>query len=210
MTVVDHLVMAVPNLEEAIDDVGALLGIRPEHGGAHEGLGTHNALLSFGSCYLEIVAPDPAQPDAPSPRPFNVESYDSPTLVTFAVRPDRGSTIDEVISTARAAGYDPGDPISMHRIRPDGGRLDWQLTLPDPLGSNLVPFVIDWGATVSPSDSAPRGVSLESFVIGAPSSDRSTRSALDALAVRAALDDAESPNLFARLNGPAGTMELRS
>ncbi len=208
MTVVDHLVVAVPDLAVAIDEVEATIGVRPEFGGAHEGLGTHNALLSFGPCYLELIAADPAQPDAPSPRPFDVERFDAPTLVTFAVHPDAGSSMDEVLAAARAAGHDPGDPIDMHRVRPDGERLDWRLTLPPAVGLNQIPFVIDWGTTTSPADSAPSGVDLEAFEILGP--DAAARSALAALDVDAPLIEAAAPGLFARLTGPTGSLEYRS
>lgn len=208
MTVVDHLVVAVPDLAAAVGAVESATGVRPEFGGAHEGLGTHNALLSLGDCYLELIAADPAQPDAPRPRPFDVERFTAPTLVTFAVRPGPGSSIERVVARARRDGHDPGDPIEMHRVRPDGERLDWRLTMPPATGVNLVPFLIDWGTTTSPAESAPSGATLAEFEIRGP--DDTVRAALAALAVDAPVVDRTTPGLFARLVGPAGSMELRS
>ena len=208
MTMVDHLVVAVPDLAAAVDEVAASTGVRPQFGGAHEGLGTHNALLSLGSCYLELIAADPAQPDAPSPRPFDVERFAAATLVTFAVRPDAGSSMQEVVATARGSGHDPGDPIDMHRVRPDGERLEWRLTLPPAAGPNQIPFVIDWGTSTSPADSAPSGVDLDSFEIRGPGAEE--RAALAALGVDARVVEASRPGLFARLVGPSGSLEYHS
>ena len=58
----DHLVIAAPDLDNAKTAFADATGCMPADGGAHNGLGTRNALVSFGtSTYLEIIAPDPEQ-----------------------------------------------------------------------------------------------------------------------------------------------------
>ncbi len=58
----DHLVIAAPDLAHAKAAFADATGCMPAEGGAHNGLGTRNALVSFGtSAYLEIIAPDPEQ-----------------------------------------------------------------------------------------------------------------------------------------------------
>ena len=58
--------------------IETLTGVRPSYGGAHPGLGTHNALLSLGHhSYLEIIAPDPNQPTPPRPRPFGLDELEA-------------------------------------------------------------------------------------------------------------------------------------
>src|SRR5690349_1003202 len=79
---VDHLVWATPDLNRGIDQIENLLGVRPTFGGRHLGRGTHNALLALGNdVYLEIIAPDPEQPDPPTPRAFGVDGVTEPRLV---------------------------------------------------------------------------------------------------------------------------------
>lgn len=165
---VDHLVYAVPDLDAAVATVAARLGVTPTPGGAHPGFGTRNALLALGAdVYLEIIGPDPAQPDPPRGRPFGVDAARAPQLTTWAVRtPDMAATV----AAARAAGYEPGTPVAMSRRRPDGGTLAWQLAVPGdwlhgtpPDGDGLVPFVIDWLDSPHPAPSAAPGCRLVSL-----------------------------------------------
>lgn len=162
---VDHLVFTCPTLEEGITYIHELTGVRAELGGGHPGLGTHNALLSLGdNIYLEIIAPDPEQPEPAQPRPFSLD--DSRThfrLNAFAVRPNPPTSIQALRAHMMTEGFDPGMPRGMSRRMPGGSTLRWWLT---PLsGHHLVaagpqPFLIDWGSTPSPARSAPRGCSL--------------------------------------------------
>ncbi len=165
MAVIDHLVLAVPDLDEAIDAFEREHGVRPAVGGRHEGLGTHNALVSFGDSYLELIAPDPTQPDPTGPRPFGIDDIEQPTLVTWAARPDTaaGESIDTLTAACREVGYDPGQAIAMSRRTPAGNMLRWRLTLATMAHDGLIPFLIDWGDTPHPADTTPGGVDLALF-----------------------------------------------
>ena len=86
---IDHLVYAAPSLPAAIADVAERFGVRAQAGGKHIGLGTHNALLALGPrTYLEIIAPDPEQPEPSMPRPFGVDGVTGGRLAGWALACD--------------------------------------------------------------------------------------------------------------------------
>lgn len=155
MAVIDHLVHAVRDLDAGIAEIEDLLGVRAAPGGSHPGRGTHNALLSLGDSYLEIIGPDPDQPEPADGRPFGVTTDMASRLVTFAVRPGPDETIDQLADAMRGAGHDPGPVVPMSRATPDGTELHWRLTFPTLAADGFVPFLIDWGDTPNPSTSAP-------------------------------------------------------
>ncbi len=204
----DHVVYAVPDLEAAIDDLEQRLGVRSTLGGRHPGRGTYNALPSFGDGgYLEIIAPDPKQPDPAAPRSFAVDTLTEPVLRTWAAKaPDIAARVQR----ARDAGYDPGDARDMSRERPDGVTLAWRLTQSgsEP-GGWLVPFLIDGGESPHPADDAPGGVTLDSLRAEHPQPD-AVRSMLAALGLDRELEVTEGPaaRLFARMTGLAGSVDL--
>ena len=207
MTHLDHLVVAVPDLTEAVDRFERQTGVRPELGGAHPGRGTHNALVSLGESYLELMAPDPHQPVPAEPWPFPFDELDGPSIVALAVRPPAGRSIDEAVAWARAAGHDPGAVVAMGRTRRDGTTLGWRLTLPTGEHGGLVPFLIDWGDSEPPAATAPGGVVLVD--IGAEHPDPETvTAALDAMGFRLPVRVGDRPRLHAHLRGPAGTVDL--
>jgi hypothetical protein len=204
--VIDHLVYAAPDLEAACAELDARLGVRPSPGGKHTGRGTHNALMDLGDgTYLEVIAPDPAQPPPPRPRPFGIDTLALARLVTWAAK---ASDIDERVSGAKAAGYDPGTVQAMSRARPDGVNLAWKLTLRDePAGDGLVPFLIDWGETPHPSLTAAKGCRLVTFRAEHPRPD-SVTSLLDALGEELEVREGPHPRLIAEIASPRGRVEL--
>jgi hypothetical protein len=189
---IDHLVYAVPDLAEAVVELESRFGVAPSPGGAHVGRGTFNALLGLGGrTYLEIIGPDPAQPDPTGPRPFGIDELESPRLVGWCAAPTR--PLDEVVAIARGVGYDPGDPQTMTRRRPDGVVLEWSLTLTslDAAEGGVLPFFIDWGRTVHPSASIPVGGSLVALDLFHPQ-PRSIDIILSAISDEALLGDEPS------------------
>lgn len=202
---IDHLVYAVPDLAAAVTDLEERLGVRAAPGGRHEGLGTHNALLGLGpASYLELIAPDPDQPEPAGPRPFGVDrAGTSPRLVAWAL----GCTdIDAAINRAREHGYDPGEAVPLQRRTATGQTLRWRLTT-SALDGGPVPFLIDWGDTEHPARSAPQGLSLESFHVTHPSPE-SLIPVLEAIGAAVTVEEAAEPGLVARVAGPRGTVTI--
>lgn len=202
---IDHLVLAVPDLAEAIEWVADATGVRPAVGGAHPGFGTHNALASFGSSYLELIAPDPAQPEPDGPRPFGVDRATPPGLVTFAARPGPGETLTDLADALRVAGHDPGPSVPMQRTTPDGTTLRWQLTLPPT--ERAAPFLIDWGDTPNPATTSPGGLRVQNLVARTPDPERLS-AVYGTLGVGIDVEAGSSNSLSATLSGPGGSLHL--
>jgi catechol 2,3-dioxygenase-like lactoylglutathione lyase family enzyme len=189
----DHLVYATPDLEESVRLVTKLTGVRPVEGGPHPDLGTRNYLLGLGELrYLEIIGPDPDQPEPAAPRPFGIDGLTEPRLAAWAVR---AADIEARVARSRAQGYDPGPIEPLSRRTPGGDLLRWRLTFPyEP----VVPFLIDWGRTPHPGRKLPV-VPLTAFA-GVHPDPADVRTRLTALGVE--LDVREgAPGLVAVLGG---------
>lgn len=202
----DHLVLASPDLEQGIKHVDALTGVRAAGGGSHSGLGTRNALVYLGGrAYLEIIAPDPAQAAPERPRPFGIDTLALPRLVGWAIRAE---DLDERVERARKAGFDPGPVTAMSRLRPDGVKLAWRLTLrQEPAHDGLAPFLIAWGDTPHPSQDTPRGISLVSLRAESPA-PHELRKSLEALGLEMDVREAAASRLLATLQTGRGAVEL--
>ena len=216
---VDHLVYGVPELSAARAGLAALLGVTPAPGGSHEGRGSHNALLSLGAgAYLEVIAPDPAQPRPRQPRPFGLDSLAEPRLVTFAVRATRTGGAEPAAAEGRlerwrahaaAQGYDPGPVAAGSRRRTDGSLLLWHLCQrPELPFGGAVPFLIDWGGADSPALSTPPGCRLLDLEVCSPEPE-AVGLALQALGVAVRVRRGGRPGLRATIATPRGTVELR-
>ncbi|MEV6769474.1 VOC family protein [Nocardia sp. NPDC051030] len=206
MSELDHLVLATPHLTETVRTVADLLGIEPVPGGQHVGRGTRNYLLGLGNGgYLELIGPDPDQPDPAQPRPFGLDTLAEPRLITWAVQT---TDIDAAIATARTAGYDPGDASNLSRATPAGDLLSWRLTYPRVnLGeASLVPFLIDWGTTRHPSLDLPQSKLLSLTAIHPD--PHPTRTHLEALSATLEVRPGLRPTLIATLDGPQGPVTL--
>ena len=152
----DHLVYAVPDLDTGVADLARQLGVRAAPGGPHPGRGTRNALIALGpESYLEIIAPDPAQPEPAGGRWFGVDPRAPARLAGWAAK---GSDLPRLVAAAAQRGVPLGEVMPGARKRPDGVELRWTLTNPDTRAVfGLAPFFIDWGTSPHPAATAPRG-----------------------------------------------------
>jgi hypothetical protein len=203
--VIDHLVHATPDLDATVAELAGR-GLVLSPGGAHDGLGTRNALADLGGgAYLEVIGPDPEQPAPAQPRPFGIDGLREPRLVAWAVRV---ADLDATVAAARSRGHDPGAARDMARLRGDGVRLAWRLSPPPSAVPEVVPFLIAWGDTEHPSRTAARGARLESFTAAHPD-PAGVGERLAALGIAdLTVEPAPSPALRAVIETPSGPVEL--
>ena len=161
----DHIVIAGPDLGELVDWFRELTGVTAAPGGSHP-TGTANALVALTvngarrPHYLELIGPDPERAGEELPKTFSINRLKKPTLLTYAVHPEG---IEQVVEHARAAGFDPGEVEELSRTAPDGTQLQWRLTQAAAPRNYGVPFLIDWGQTDHPGLGDLPTIELVSF-----------------------------------------------
>ena len=177
-------------------------------GGVHPGAGTRNALLSLGAGrYLEIIAPDPAQPAANDER--HLRNLTRPRLITFAVAT---KDIESITAKARKARLEVSGPRDGSRRLPSGATLRWQtLAVRSDLGTGVVqpvPFFIQWAPGSShPSSDSPRGCVLEALEFEHPDPVR-LNLMFEAFGLDADVSSRSDVRIIAGMNTPKGRLEL--
>ena len=204
----DHLVVAARTLDDGIAWCEATLGVRPQPGGRHAAMATHNVVLALGGRrYLEIIAVDPAAAPATRPRWFDLDApamqaaiAGSPRLVHWVART---GDIEAGVAALRATGHDPGAIAAVERESP-AGRLRWRISLTGdghrPQGG-AVPLLIQWDQGHPADALADSAVTLERIAVGGVAPGLARR-----LGVSAASDG--SPALAASLATPRGSVPL--
>jgi Glyoxalase-like domain len=204
---IDHIVYGVPrHLAQAVAWFAGLRGVQPVRGGSHEGMGTANFLIGLGAgAYLEIIGPDPDQPQPVGARWFGIDRLTAPRIVTWAIRT---ANIDSSVAAARASGYDPGQPTAMSRRTDAGDVLHWRLTPPQiEHNDGLVPFLIDWGSTPHPTSRGLPRTRLTSWTAIHPTPGI-LHGALAALGCQLDIAAGDRPELTAVIEGDHGLVTL--
>ncbi len=138
-TWIDHLVVTAPKLDVGVAYIEELLSVPMQAGGQHQTMATHNSVLKLGTCYLEVIAPDPSLPAPNRPRWFeldNLQPTSAPRLAGWVAR-----TI-VIQSASELLQHQFGSVTPMSR-----GNLTWQITIPSD-GSlpfaGVAPMLIEW------------------------------------------------------------------
>jgi len=207
ISVVDHLVYAAPDLDSGVAELERITGVRATAGGSHPGWGTRNALIALGpDSYIEVIAPDPGQPEPRSPRPFGIDQLTKPKLVTWAAK---GTGLEQFRADASKHGIELGEVMSGSRRRTDGVQISWQFTSPwKVVESGILPFFIDWGASQHPARTAAQGLKLVELRFEHPDPE-GIRTELQSLGVSLKVIRGSVPALIAVVAGPRGRVEVR-
>ena len=202
----DHLLYVSSSLEQGMDEIESLLGVRPVLGGHHPQFGTHNALLSLGpGIYLEVIARDPDLPAPARAAMIDVAPGTPSKLLTWVYR------ADDIEGTVAAASdtIDFGVVDSGSRMKPDGSEIRWRFTDPYTMPMDgAVPFLISWGETTHPSLAVPPGGKLVEFVIEHPDPE-GVRAALSAIGADIKVVKADQYSLSATIETANGLVTLK-
>jgi hypothetical protein len=203
---IDHIILSIGDLERGIADFERMTGVRPVAGGVHPGRGTQNALASLGDGrYIEILAPDPKQPNPPDPMPglaatrtLTPSGWALGTTDTFALQARLNGR--EIETT----GNMPGS-----RALPDGSRLEWSTFGVATPNHRWMPFFIKWADPAKqPSRTAPGGCRLESIQIEDPNPDALTH-VLATAGVQVPIAKSANSRMTVVLQCPKGTVTFR-
>lgn len=202
MLTLDHLAISCTDLASGAEAVEEALGLPLAPGGQHPHMATHNRLLSLGpDLYLEVIAPDPAQPRPAWPRWFDLDRFSGPARLTNWIC--RCEDLDDELAHSPQGA---GSPVSLQR-----GDFRWRMAVP---ATGILPFdnrfpaLIQWEGTAHP---APRlldlGARLTALHITHPQPD-ALRAALSRLNDPRVTIAAGEPGMSATIATPFGERHL--
>jgi catechol 2,3-dioxygenase-like lactoylglutathione lyase family enzyme len=208
MAEIDHIVLGARTLEEGAAFIERTFGVRCQPGGRHDGAGTHNLLLGLGpDAYLEVIAPDPSQPEPPHPRLFGLD--DPATRLMLEAEPRllswvaRTTALEAVMARLGPRG---GEIREMQR-----GDLHWRMGIPPQNGdmNDLVPALIEWkgeraGKRLKDSQLRLTGLEAEYPDVSQLTQALRERGLESVLKLRRG----PHPRLVARLAGPGGAEHI--
>ena len=154
-TALDHLVLGTADLGKGAVWLERYFGVALSPVGTHVRMGTHNRLLSLGpSCYLELIAIDPAGQPPFMRRWFGLDTADvrerialRPRLLGWVAR-----TNDIESLTTKTGGLLGGvHPMERNDFK-------WRITIPDdgyPVEAGLIPSLIQWDSPTHPCERLP-------------------------------------------------------
>jgi hypothetical protein len=134
----DHLIVAVDDLDEAARRYDDEYGLASVAGGRHPGHGTGNRIVPLGDSYVELMAVVDDDGAASSPLGSWLGrrlADEGGGLVALCLR------TDNIAAVAERTGR---EPLAMSRTRPDGVELTWHLVALDAALTDGLPFFIQW------------------------------------------------------------------
>lgn len=124
-TQIDHVVVVARHLDEAVDGA-TRAGFTVVPGGEHAGGQSHNALIPFrDGSYVELFAF--IHPDQESAQALWTRLWEGSGLADVALL---SANLDGELAAIAGRGVRYPDPTDLGRLRPDGERLSWRMSVP--------------------------------------------------------------------------------
>ena len=187
-THLDHLIVAVDDLEAAAENYQKLFGMKPVWSGEHKELGTSNALFAFKNTYFELLSATGEGLGADLVNHYLNQSGEGLIGIVFAT-----DDIKKAKSSLEEQGFNMPDISSGEGINSSDQQVRrWKnLFLPPELSRGLFSFIIEHteGALPSPMAYEPSSPhSLDHVVINTNDADSFIDIYKDAFGIRLALD----------------------
>ncbi|MEM7373680.1 MAG: VOC family protein [Bacteroidota bacterium] len=160
---IDHLILAINDLEVGIEKCERLTGIRAVYGGEHPNSFTHNAIVSLGhQMYLEILAPKHGLDSIPE----FFKNINELKPIGFAISVEDIKRLEESIL---ALQFDTKGVEDWARKKADGEELTWELLQIQGPDLDINPFFISWSRnTKHPSLQQNPQIALKELSLNTP------------------------------------------
>jgi hypothetical protein len=203
---VDHIMWGVSDLDRGIAYIEDKTGLKAVFGGQHPSRGTRNALISLGERqYLEILAPDPEQPDVREGRVEVLKGLAQPRILTWAAG---ANEIESIEKRVRAAGFITTGVIAGSRKKPNGTLLRWKSLAVNGHDGDVVPFLIEWNpGSTHPAFDSPKGSRLNRLNLEHPNPDK-MNGFLKAMGLKTQVNRGRAPKITALIDTPKGQFQL--
>jgi Glyoxalase-like domain len=208
--VLDHIVLAAPDLDEAIEHFEKMTGVNPKECPPFKGIGIRCARVAFDNdttTYLEIIAPDP---DNPGPIGQLIQAKGIPELTPFAFA-IRFAKVEQLKRHVLKFQYVP-DHISMFGAQRGDRKKPKKFERLHLYGhalGGICPFFVHWGNTRHPTQSLETVGVLKKFSIRAPANDP-LHQLMTHVEAKGVTVVEGSPKLSFQFNSPEGTVKFAS
>lgn len=204
ISTLDHLIIAVKDLDQAEKNYKKILGTNPVWRGRHKSLGTANSIFNFKNTYLELLTSDGEGLGAELVKNLIQENGEGLAGIVFGV--------DDMLQTVqhlKQEGYQISDPAEGEGSDDETNKVrKWEnLFLPPELTRGLFSFIIQHrdGELPSYKEYAKDSINkLDHVVINTNNADSFIEIYRDVFKIRLALDKTiehwNSRMLFFRLN----------
>lgn len=204
ISTLDHLIIAVKDLDQAEKNYKKILGTNPVWRGRHKSLGTANSIFNFKNTYLELLTSDGEGLGAELVKNLIQENGEGLAGIVFGV--------DDMLQTVQQLkheGYQISDPAEGEGSDDETNKVrKWEnLFLPPELTRGLFSFIIQHhdGELPSHKEYAKDSINkLDHVVINTNNADSFIEIYRDVFKIRLALDKTiehwNSRMLFFRLN----------